>query len=138
MVELVIVRGIPGAGKSTYAKKIYPNHALVEADQYFMRNGEYLFDKTKLHYAHTECFDKVQYNLLCGTNVVVANTFIKRRDITKYLEIMFLIPTLEVTIVELHTSFMNTHSVPAEKVYKMKSDWEEIPVYWKVKLIKVE
>ncbi len=50
---LYIVRGIPGSGKSTFAKQLVGADFLVcEADKYFMVDGEYKFDATKLKQAH--------------------------------------------------------------------------------------
>ena len=42
MKELYLLRGLPGSGKSTLAKSLGGEH--VEADQYFISDGEYLFD----------------------------------------------------------------------------------------------
>lgn len=38
--ELVLIRGEPGAGKTTLAKRM-KKHILIEADQYFTRRGKY-------------------------------------------------------------------------------------------------
>jgi len=46
MKELFLLRGLPGAGKSTLAKSIGPIN--IEADQYFIdSDGEYKFDALK-------------------------------------------------------------------------------------------
>ena len=42
---LYIVRGIPGSGKSTFAKSLGGTH--FEADMFFMKDGEYKFDMFK-------------------------------------------------------------------------------------------
>jgi len=48
---LYIVRGIPGSGKSTFAKTLGGNH--YEADMYFIgESGNYNFDPTKIKDAH--------------------------------------------------------------------------------------
>ena len=45
---LYIVRGIPGSGKSTFAKTLGGIH--IEADQYFVDgDGNYNFDGSKKH-----------------------------------------------------------------------------------------
>ena len=41
MKELFLLRGLPGAGKSTLAKSLRGTH--LEADSFFMVNGEYKF-----------------------------------------------------------------------------------------------
>ena len=51
--ELVLIRGLPGSGKSTMAKVL----ALVgfehyEADMFFVVNGQYRYDATRIRDAH--------------------------------------------------------------------------------------
>ena len=50
MGHLILVRGLPGSGKSTEAKKIAKTgYYHFEADQYFITpSGEYKFDKNLL------------------------------------------------------------------------------------------
>ena len=43
---LYLLRGVPGSGKSTVAQNIGGTH--FETDKYFMVDGEYKFDPTKL------------------------------------------------------------------------------------------
>ena len=51
--ELILVRGIPGSGKSTFAKSLGGTH--FETDKFFMVDGEYKFDGTKIKEAHKWC-----------------------------------------------------------------------------------
>ena len=53
MKTLYLLRGLPGSGKSTLAKSIGGIH--IEADQYFMEDGEYKFDGSKIKLAHNYC-----------------------------------------------------------------------------------
>ena len=57
MKELYLLRGLPGSGKSTLAKSLGGKH--FEADMYFVRDGEYQFDVTKLKEAHEWCRSSV-------------------------------------------------------------------------------
>ena len=60
---LYIVRGLPGSGKSTFAKQLVSHDFLVcEADKYFIdkETGEYNFDFTKIKDAHKFCQDTVE------------------------------------------------------------------------------
>lgn len=57
--ELVIVRGAPGSGKSTFAKNQFPNHKVFATDDFFMVDGVYKYDKTKIGENHQKCFDAV-------------------------------------------------------------------------------
>ena len=43
--NLYLLRGVPGAGKSTLAKQLGCTH--FETDTYFMVDGEYKFEKTE-------------------------------------------------------------------------------------------
>ena len=45
-------------GKSTLAKRVCNQH--IEADMFFMKDGEYKFDPTKLKQAHEWCREKTE------------------------------------------------------------------------------
>ena len=59
MKNLYIIRGLPGSGKSTIAKSLGKSWQIFEADQFFMKNGKYEFDGSKLKDAHDWCKRKV-------------------------------------------------------------------------------
>ena len=138
MSKLIIVRGLPGAGKSTFAKAVFPELEHVEADQYFMKNGEYNFNKFKLHSAHSYCYNKVLGLLHEGKGVVVSNTFVTRSDIIDYLCIEDLVSDIQIYIFELHTNFGSIHNVPEDTINRMKHRWQNIPSYWKYQPIIIE
>jgi predicted kinase len=58
-MNVVILQGISGSGKSTYAKTVFPQAKVVSADHYFMkrkgRKEVYEFDYGKLSEAHAAC-----------------------------------------------------------------------------------
>ena len=89
MKNLYIVRGLPGSGKSTFAKTLVGHDFLVcEADKYFMVNGEYKFDVTKLKEAHESCRNMVEtymkdsmVNDQFYQEIAVSNTFTHERKI---------------------------------------------------------
>ena len=61
MKKLYIVRGLPGSGKSTFAEALVGSDFLVcEADKYFMVDGEYKFDGSKLKDAHEWSRNRVE------------------------------------------------------------------------------
>ncbi len=76
---LYIVRGIPGSGKSTFAKSLGGTH--FETDMFFMKDGEYKFDISKIKEAHKWCQDSVytamllNHTALLNNVIVVSNTF---------------------------------------------------------------
>ena len=60
---LYIVRGIPGSGKSTFAKTLGGQH--YEADMYFIdEEGNYKFDGTKIKDAHKWCQSFVETDMV--------------------------------------------------------------------------
>lgn len=73
--NLYIVRGLPGSGKSTFAKSL--GGVNYEADMFFINeNGEYNFDPSKLKDAHNWCRHKAMDSMKSGEPiVVVSNTF---------------------------------------------------------------
>jgi adenylate kinase family enzyme len=93
MRELILLRGLPGSGKSTFAKTLGGIH--IEADQYFMENGEYKFDASKLKYAHQYCQSQTQaWMSHDGTQVnadkiVVSNTFTMEWEMIPYFCLLY-------------------------------------------------
>lgn len=121
---LVLVRGLPGSGKSTFAKTLSCVH--FEADMYFGHpSGEYRFKKERLPYAHDWCHRMVQLSLERGTSVVVSNTFTTFGEMGKYLQLC-LTPNIPAVVIETKNHFPNTHGVPAEVIEKMKARWETL------------
>lgn len=125
--HLYIVRGIPGAGKSTYAKELQqmghaPCH--IEADMYFERTGKYLFDMEKLHAAHNWCLTTVQVLLNQGNRVVVANTFTTYKEVKDYVNYAKL-NGHGVTLVTMNNNFGSVHNVPEETMQRMRERFED-------------
>jgi predicted kinase len=126
---LYIVRGIPGSGKSTFAKSLGGTH--FETDMFFMKDGEYKFDMFKLKEAHKWCQDSV-YNAMilnhtAGLNniIVVSNTFTQEWEMKPYFEMadqhdykVFSI------VVENRHCGVNEHNVPEEVLTSMRNRFE--------------
>lgn len=62
-MRVVILSGIPGSGKTTYANNLKGHVVKCSADDFFHRDGSYKFDPSQLSRAHGECLRKFAENL---------------------------------------------------------------------------
>jgi hypothetical protein len=93
MAKVIILRGIPGAGKSRFAERYGSEEKfIVSADRYFTTPfGEYSFDPRKLAEAHAYCFHQFLFyiNPVNGWSrssiVFVDNTNINLWEISPYI-----------------------------------------------------
>lgn len=124
MKELFLLRGLPGCGKSTLAKSLAGCH--VEADMYFMKDGEYKFDASKLPEAHKFCQDKTaSYMYANWSRVVVSNTFTQEWEMKAYYELAKKYGyTVFSLIVENRHDGVNEHGVPEEALQRMENRFE--------------
>ena len=126
MKELFLLRGLPGAGKSTLAKSL--NNSYYEADAYFQRglNDVYQFDASKLKQAHEWCRDLVWMDMLKNEpKIVVSNTFTQEWEMKPYFELAekheYRVYSI---IVENRHGGVNQHGVPEEKLKQMRDRFE--------------
>jgi predicted kinase len=124
MKELYLLRGLPGAGKSTLAKSIGGIH--MEADKYFMEGDEYKFDAFKLKEAHEWCQNAVNVWMRSDLpKVIVSNTFTMEWEMQPYYDLAqkygYRVYSL---IVENRHGGINSHRVPEEKLVQMKNRFE--------------
>lgn len=127
MKELFLLRGLPGAGKSTLAKSL-ESVFCYETDKYFENeDGEYNFDPTKLKQAHQWCQDRVEKamnapNGFPPLRIVVSNTFTQEWEMQPYYDLAkkygYRVYSL---IVENRHGGVNEHDVPQDTLEKMKN-----------------
>lgn len=124
---LIIIRGIPGTGKSTYAKKIkstIPESVIFEADQYLIgMDGIYRFNPRKLHRAHKWCMWRTEEALRLGLTAIVANTFVKKKDMKPYFE-MCKKYGLEFLVIPLFKEYRSIHNVPEKSIDRMRRQFQ--------------
>ena len=124
MKELFLLRGLPGAGKSTLAESIGGMH--MEADKYFMYEGKYEFDITRLKDAHDWCQNAVSVWMTNSVpKITVSNTFTQDWEMKPYFDLAekhgYRVYSL---IVENRHEGVNEHGVPEEKLEQMKNRFE--------------
>ena len=123
--RLTLIRGLPGSGKSTFAK--YMNGVHAEADQYFYTGGSYVFDPSKLAAAHSQCLTKAVDALKADESVVVANTFTTLKEMAPYLEAARQYGA-NVVVLNMKTQYEGVHNVPQAAVDRMKARWYDFTV----------
>jgi len=118
--HLILIRGLPGSGKSTFAKLLKGVH--LETDQYFVdTEGNYNFDHTQLKDAHGWCKHSVKcYMELGEKRIIVSNTFTQTWEIEPYFELAgkhgYTVHTL---VKENRHCGESIHNIPEETLHKM-------------------
>jgi hypothetical protein len=145
---VVLVRGIPGLGKSTLARAMSERFGgvQIENDMQFMVSGEYMFDPVKLEDAHMSTQLEVR-NLLSedAPCVVVSNTFTRAWEMAPYqllaskfgytLVIVDLLLCVRLNAQKANQYFnanqfldflstVNVHMVPPDKIRSMYDRYE--------------
>ena len=123
MQKLTLIRGLPGSGKSTLAKTLDIPH--YEADMFFMKEGKYCFDASKLHQAHHWCLSSTKTALNAGSSVVVSNTFTTKKEMNPYVDLAAELG-VELEILECTANFGSIHDVPEEALQRMRARWETL------------
>ena len=122
--ELFLIRGVSGAGKTTLAKALGGKH--IEADMFFVKDGVYKFDATKIKDAHSWCQNMVGSWMSDNEErIVVSNTFTQEWEMQFYYDWAKEFDyTVFSIIVENRHGGVNEHNVPKETIEKMKSRFE--------------
>jgi len=126
MKQLILLRGLPGSGKSTFAKTLGGIH--IEADQYFMRDGVYEFDASQIKNAHNYCQSQTRAWMshngeqIKTDRIIVSNTFTQEWEMDAYFEMAeefgYQVFSL---IVENRHGGMNVHGCPEDKIEQMRN-----------------
>lgn len=145
-MNVIIMRGIPGAGKSTWAHRNTPSDTLIcSADNYFVDDlsGEYRFNPKDIGKAHDWCFSSFLHNIRDPKlpAIVVDNTNLQSWEISPYYRVAET-SGMNVKIVTVFCSFKiaalrNVHGVPLDKVWSMFQTLqsERLPPQWKHEVV---
>ena len=138
--NLIIVRGLPGSGKSTVAGLFNgPDVFKASTDDWFVKmDGKYRFNPADLEDNHKACIqwykDKVDNRNKSknGITIVIHNTFTKYWELYPYVEYIknkksFLLTVLDVFdggLSDKELFLRNIHGVPKEKIEEMRENLE--------------
>lgn len=136
MIKLILLRGLPGSGKSTLGALLCD--VVVSADDYFTNGtGQYNFDPTKIKAAHLWCIEATRSWIksidACPDNdysdriIGIANTFTQEWEMQPYFELAqeYNIQ-VHTVIVENRHGGRNVHGVPDDAVKRMRDRFEVV------------
>lgn len=89
MKTVIILRGVSGCGKTTFAKSLVDSNTVIcTADDYFVNNyGQYEFLAALIHEAHKCCKEKFLKAIAVeAPRIIVANTNTTQKEFEFYEE----------------------------------------------------
>lgn len=124
MKKLYICRGLPGAGKTTYARTLAP--LVIEPDLFrYDADNEYVFDSDRNAdvSGKAKCLCEYAMRGLKMPCLAVTAAFVKIDHFLPYIR-MARNHGYAVTVVECIGSYPNVHNVPDKAIAQMKAEWE--------------
>ena len=126
---LVLMRGVPGCGKSHLANQMKGRGSVLSTDDFFMNHrGQYVFNPTLLSEAHDWNKKRTERELKARVNpIIIDNTNLEAWEMQPYIS-MALRYKYAVELVVPETSWnsnarilaqKNTHGVPLPKIHQM-------------------
>lgn len=122
---LVLVRGVPGSGKTTLVEKFFKGWKHIEADMYFLDcDGIYRYNPKEIREAHEWAIEATENALKNRRPTVVANTFVRLWEIHNYTALAkkYNVPYL---VVRCTGKYKNVHDVPETVVSRMSENFED-------------
>jgi predicted kinase len=133
--QLILLRGLPGAGKSTFAKTLLSlvnpcghdqpdNMVHYEADQFFTNElGEYHYEGLRIEEAHRWCMTNTESALRDGRSVVVSNTFTRNKEMAPYVGMAKQFGAV-LTVLHVQGNHGSIHDIPDAIYRRMMARWE--------------
>jgi predicted kinase len=136
MPRMIVMRGIPGSGKSTYAREHYPDARIVSADDFFvMSNGEYVFNVSLIQHAHDYAFTRTKAAMThTHDEIVIDNTNTTIWEMSPYYMLArHYRYDIEIVRIVCDVSIAHkrcVHGVPLRAIKRMAERMEMLPPFW--------
>lgn len=126
MKELILFRGLPGAGKSTLANALCD--VCLSADDFFTdAEGAYHYDKSQIKAAHEDCLSRAATAMKGGAERIgVANTFTEAWEMEPYFKLADKYGyRIHAVIVETRGHYrQNIHGTPRDVIDRMNNRFQ--------------
>ena len=141
--EIIIIRGLPGAGKSTLADSIAHGLPVCEADKYdglystdadgtvHFHGGDKVNGVPMIALAHQACQEACRISLRENGRAIVANTFTQGWEFAEYIQIaeeygarIVVVDVFDGGCSDEVLAARNTHGVPLAGIKAMRARWE--------------
>jgi hypothetical protein len=99
---------------------------VIEADQFFTKDGVYAFDPERLKEAHADCLKRAIQLMAEGKVLAVSNTFSQGWEMEPYLHEAERYD-YEVVVLHCQNDFGSIHGVSPEAIQRMRNRWEHTP-----------
>ena len=117
---MIIVRGLPGSGKTTLAQGMFPHLMRVETDMFFSRKGEYIFT-LDLNEKAVKWFNKTVRDFAkTGMDFVVTGVFAAHTERLEKTITTGVDNGYDVYVVTQTADYGNIHNVPKEHLDAMR------------------
>tara|TARA_B100000085_G_scaffold276113_1_gene294820 strand:- start:471 stop:944 length:474 start_codon:yes stop_codon:yes gene_type:complete len=135
----VIIKGLSGSGKSSFAQAIAAEHAqagcsvaIHETDNFFIQDGVYTFDPSKIREFHAQNLANFTDSIISGVHLVICpNTNNQLWEFVGYLDVAIehgyatvVYDLFDAGLTEHELCERNKHGFPLEKYKLAKQHYE--------------